>query len=125
MRIVRRLLGVAIFVAFLVLGWTFAAEHSSPVSIHFPLAASMEVTLWVALLVAFALGAAITASIAAYRATRQSLVSRRYRKMIRDLESEVHQLRNLPLTGDAPEKSKPRVGDGAAPVPKRALGRGA
>jgi hypothetical protein len=83
------------------------------------------VSLWVALLVAFGFGAAITAAIAAYRATRQGLVNRRYRKMIRDLESEVHQLRNLPLTGDAPPVGEPRTADGAGPVPKRALGRGA
>jgi hypothetical protein len=30
---------------------------------------------------------------------KKNLVARRYRKVVRGLESEIHQLRNLPLAG--------------------------
>ena len=122
MQVARRLLGVVLFVAVLVLGWNFAAEHSSPVTIHFPFTQGLEVTLWAALLAALGLGVALTGTAAMLRATRQGLVARRYRRMIRDLEAEIHQLRNLPLAAD---DSAPAVAEGVPPAPKRALGRGA
>ena len=122
MQVVRRLLGVAIFVAILLLGWNFAAEHSGAVTIQLPFTQGFEVTLWTALLAAFGLGAGSTGVVAMLRATRQGLVARRYRKMIRDLEAEIHQLRNLPLAAD---ESAPAVAEGVPPAPKRALGRGA
>jgi len=125
MQLARRLVGVALFVAILVLGWNFAAEHSAPVTIHIPFTAGLEVALWLALLVAFGLGAVLTGTVAMLRATRQGLVARRYRRMIRDLEAEIHQLRNLPLSGDEPAAVPPEADDGGAPAPKRALGRGA
>jgi hypothetical protein len=125
MQVVRRLLGVALFVAILLLGWNFAAEHSNTVTIQLPFTPGLEVTLWAALLVAFGLGVALTGSVAMLRATRQGLVARRYRKMIRDLEAEIHQLRNLPLADDESTHSEPAVADGVSPAPKRALGRGA
>jgi len=125
MQLARRLVGIALFVAILVLGWNFAAEHSERVTIYIPFTAGLEVTLWLALLVAFGLGAALTGTVAMLRATRQGLVARRYRRMIRDLEAEIHQLRNLPLSGDEPAAVEPPAGDGDVPAPKRALGRGA
>ena len=125
MQVVRRLLGVALFVAVLLLGWNFAAEHSSTVTIRLPFIPGFEVTLWAALLAVFGLGVVLTGSVAMLRATRQGLVARRYRKMIRDLEAEIHQLRNLPLADDESARSKPAVADGVSPAAKRALGRGA
>ena len=125
MQVVRRLLGIAFFVGVLLLGWNFAAEHSEIVTIRPPFLPGLEVTLWAALLAAFGLGVALTGIVAMLRATRQGLVARRYRKMIRDLEAEIHQLRNLPLADDDAAPGNPTATEGASPSPKRALGRGA
>jgi hypothetical protein len=125
MKVLRRLVGIALFVGILVLGWTFAAEHSDPVTIHVPYLADFEVTLWAALLAAFGIGVVSTGTVAVLRATRQSLVARRYRKMIRDLEAEIHQLRNLPLATDESAMAETPVSEEVPPAPKRALGRGA
>jgi uncharacterized integral membrane protein len=125
MRLARRLLGIACFVAILVLGWRFAADHAAPVTIKTPVAEGTAVSLWVALLVAFALGAVLAGAAAAVRMARMGLLARRYRKVIRGLESEIHQLRNLPLSNDEPVLAGPASGTGESPAPKRALGRGA
>jgi len=125
MQVVRRLLRVALFVAVLLLGWNFAAEHSSAVTIQLPFTTGFDVTLWAALLAVFGMGVALTGSVAMLRATRQGLVAHRYRKMIRDLEAEIHQLRNLPLADDVSVHAEPAVAEGVSPSPKRALGRGA
>lgn len=123
MRIVRKLLVAVLFVGVLVLGWRFAADHASGVVIRTPVSES-EVSLWLALLGAFALGVLLTGTIASLRLMRQGMLTRRYRKLIRDLESEVHQLRNLPLTAeDAPADGGDLVSD--VPETGRALGRGA
>ena len=125
MQVVRRLLGITLFVAVLMLGWNFAAEHSDSVTIRFPFVPPLEVTLWAALLTAFGLGAGLTALVAMLRATRQGLVARRYRKMLRDLEAEIHQLRNLPLAADESAPAKAADPEGGSPASKRVLGRGA
>ena len=124
MRLARKLLGIALFGAILVFGWRFAADHAGPVTIKTPVSEGAEVSLWMALLVAFALGAALTGVAAAYQAARMGLLARGYRKIIRGLESEVDQLRNLPLSDDDPAPGRPVSGP-EAPAPRRALGRGA
>jgi hypothetical protein len=125
MQLARRLVGAALFVAVLVLGWRFAADHSSEVVIRNPVTGDMQVTLWLALLVAFGVGVVSTGALASLKLARQGLISRRYRKVIRGLEAEVHQLRNLPLDGEdlpaAGETIAPEVSDTVG----RALGRGA
>lgn len=125
MQIVRRLLGIALFVAVLMLGWNFAAEHSGSVTIRLPFAPELDVTLWAALLTAFGLGVGLTGIVAMLRATHQGLVAHRYRKMIRDLEAEIHQLRNLPLAADESAPVKGVGSAGGSPAAKRVLGRGA
>jgi len=124
MRFVRKLLVVALFVGVLVLGWRFAADHSDLVVIRIPAVEDIHVALWVTLLCSFGLGVAVTAAFAATRMARQGLLSRRYRKIIRDLEAEVHQLRNLPLSEEEPALEPTRSGS-ERPAPGRALGRGA
>ena len=124
MQLARKLVLAAIFVGVLVLGWRFAADHSSAVVIRNPVSGDLEVSLWIALIASFGLGVVLTGSLAAVKLARQGLLSRRYRKVIRGLESEVHQLRSLPLSGDetslAGESSAREV-----PEAERALGRGA
>ena len=97
MRWVRRVLVAACFVALLVGGWRFASENSQTVSVHYLVGSLEGVAVWRALLAAFALGAVASAAIGLLRGFRLRLESRRYRKAARELESEVHQLRTLPL----------------------------
>lgn len=105
MRTFRRLLALAVFVAALILGWRFAGANLQPVSIHYLLGAK-DLPLWAALGVAFGLGFAIAGLGGLYQMARLSLTARRWRKAVRGLEAEVHQLRNLPLAGsDAPASS--------------------
>lgn len=124
MQVVRRLLGVGLFVAVLVVGWRFAAENSARVTIDMLVSEIDGVSLWAALLVSFASGAAAAGAIGLYRVARLGLVARRYRKAVRGLEAEVHQLRNLPLSTDAPAPGGSIAGAAAGPSPGGALERG-
>jgi uncharacterized integral membrane protein len=108
MRTARRLLGIAIFVALLVAGWRFAAENSQVVTIHYVVGHFEGVSVWLALLCAFLAGAVVVGLLGMVGAAKLRLEARRYRKAVRDLEAEVHQLRNLPLTAEEADVSEPR-----------------
>jgi uncharacterized membrane protein YciS (DUF1049 family) len=123
MRVVRRLLVVALFVAALVLGWWFARANAAVVTVDYLVGQLGDVSLWAALLGAFAAGAATAGGIGLYQVAKLQLVRRRYRKTLRSLEAEVHQLRNLPLAVDEPALGEPA--SVAASAPRGALERGA
>lgn len=108
MRTARRLLGIAVFVALLVAGWRFAAENSQVVTIHYLFGHFEGVSVWLALLCAFLAGAVVLALLGTVGAAKLRLEAHRYRKAVRDLEAEVHQLRNLPLTAEEADVSEPR-----------------
>ena len=108
MRMARRLLGIAVFVALLVAGWRFAAENSQVVTIHYVFGQFEGVSVWLALLCAFLAGVVVVGLLGMVGAAKLRLEARRYRKVVRDLEAEVHQLRNLPLTAEAADVSEPR-----------------
>lgn len=59
-----------------------------------------ELRLWEVMVGSFAAGAFAAGALAALKLAQLSLVSRRYRRAVRGLETEVERLRNLPL---APE----------------------
>ncbi len=121
MRLTRRLLGIAVFVALLVAGWQFAAGNSDTVTIHYVFGEIAEVSVWAALFAAFVVGAVCAAGLAAYQIAKLGMVTRRYRKAVRGLEAEVHQLRNLPLAAEEPDLE----GISSEPAPLGgALGRG-
>jgi uncharacterized integral membrane protein len=123
MRHVRRLLVVALFVAALVLGWQFARANAATVTVDYLVGQLGDVSLWAALLGAFAAGAASAGGIGLYQIAKLQLVRRRYRKSLRGLEAEVHQLRNLPLAVDELAYGEPA--SLAATAPRGALERGA
>ncbi len=102
MRWARRLLLIATFVGVLVLGWRFAAENSTPVTVGYLLGEWVGVALWLVVLLAFGVGVAVAGLLAVYQLARLALVTRRYRKTAHEFEAEVHQLRNLPLASDEP-----------------------
>jgi hypothetical protein len=103
--VARAGLWLGIFVGLGLVAWRFAARHAGIVTIDLWLLRWEEVPLWLALVVAFGAGAASIGLVASYGAIRAWLTERRYRRTLAGLESEIHQLRNLPL---APEGSAGR-----------------
>lgn len=122
MRTVRRVIVAALFVAVWYFGWRFATENSATLSIHL-LAIQLEgVSVWVALICAFAGGGVVTGAVMTLVVARTKLVARRYRKAVVGLEAELHQLRNLPLSVEPPAG---RVPAPDLDDPVRTLERGA
>lgn len=113
MRSVRRLIAVAIFVAALVLGWKFAHANLEPVSVHYLVGVLDEVPLWAALVGAFGAGAILVGIGAMVPLARLGLTARRWRKVAHGLESELHQLRNLPLASSSESTTR---GSAGAPI---------
>jgi hypothetical protein len=119
---VRRILMIGALGALLVGGWVFAAGNGEPVYVNYIFGRTAEkIALWKALVTAFVLGAGLIGAFAVYFGMRHGLVVRRYRKLLGGLESEIHQLRNLPLAPDPESPGGSRAGF-AAP-PGGALGR--
>jgi uncharacterized membrane protein YciS (DUF1049 family) len=110
MRWLRRLIGIALFVAALVVGWRFAHANDQPVFVDY-LLGDVSAPGWAVLGATFALGVVVTALVAFWQAARLALLARRYRRLASGLEAEVHQLRNLPL---APAEEGARGGAGRA-----------
>jgi uncharacterized integral membrane protein len=108
MRTARRVLVIAVFVALLVAGWRFAADNSQVVTVHYVVGQFDGVSVWLALLCAFLAGAVVVGLLGMAGAAKLRLEARRYRKVVRGLEAEVHQLRNLPLTAEEADVSEPR-----------------
>lgn len=110
MRWLRRLVVVALFVGALVLGWRFAERNADPVFVDY-LVGSIDAPRWAVLVGSFGLGASLGLLVMGFQAARLALTKRRYRKLARDLEAEVHQLRNLPLA--APDATRTHADDTA------------
>ncbi len=100
MRIVRRLVLLALFVGVLVLGWGFASRNAEPVAVNYVVGELPSVPLWGVILGSFAVGALVATSFSLFELAKQGLVARRYRKTAEGLESEIHQMRNLPLVSE-------------------------
>ena len=135
MRWARRIALIALLVALPVGVHLFVSRNSHAVSIDYLGGRWEEVEVWAILLSAFGAGCSLAAFLALLRGARLRLELRRYRRAVRDLESEVHQLRNLPLsdagglplpdeTSADPVGARPGAQDPASPVPASGLGRG-
>ncbi|MEE2679926.1 MAG: lipopolysaccharide assembly protein LapA domain-containing protein [Myxococcota bacterium] len=99
MRWVRRLLIVA-FVAGLVVGThLFVDDNKQTVDLDLVAFRVEAVEVWLLLLGSFAAGVVLAGGIGLFRGARLRLLVRRYRKTARELSAEVHELRNLPLSG--------------------------
>jgi hypothetical protein len=92
----RRVVVISLFVAMLVGGWSFARRNEIPVAVDYG-AGTIQGPEWAILLGAFGLGAGFVGLFTLYQGARNALTARRYRKLVRGLEEEVHQLRNMPL----------------------------
>jgi uncharacterized integral membrane protein len=107
MRMVRWVLVAAVFVALLVGGWRFASDNSELVTVHYVFGQFEGVSVWLALLCSFLAGAVVVILLGVVGWMKLRLEARRYRKAVRGLEAEVHQLRNLPLTAEDSDVSQP------------------
>ena len=94
-------LGLALFVGTLVLGWNFAAANAATIQIDLLWTTLVEISVWRLVVVSFALGGTIVGATFGFLWLRGWELRRRYRKTIRKLESELHQMRSLPLSGAA------------------------
>ena len=103
MRLLRRSLWVIVIAALLYVGWRFPTENAEGIAISYLFGTFEAVPVWVALLAAFGSGALLATLASSLRVAKLGLTTRRYRKTVNDLESEVHQLRNLPLSPDPPD----------------------
>lgn len=115
MRMLRRLLVVGVFGALFFGAWRFVNGNVAPTSVDLVLFELPGVPLWSALLGAFALGALCAGASLVYELAKKSFAARRYRKELAGLESEIHQLRNLPLAA-------PDARAGPAPQSRAAAG---
>ena len=126
MRWARRILLIALLVGLPVGVHLFVSRNANSISIDYLYGRQEGVAVWLALLLSFVSGAALATFVATLRGARLRLESRRYRKAARDLESEVHQLRNLPLYDEGPPPSGegPSPPSGDMPLPASGLERG-
>jgi uncharacterized integral membrane protein len=111
MRIVRRLFLLAVFVGILVLGWSFASHNAEPVTVSYVVGALPPAPAWAVILCSFVAGAAVAGVLSLFELTTQGLVARRYRRTAEGLESEIHQMRNLPLVADDEPDGESRAAD--------------
>jgi uncharacterized integral membrane protein len=100
MQTVRRLMALVLFAGLFVAAWRFASTNATEIEVVDLLLFQIPaVPVWMALLTAFGAGALLAGVLLGYQVIKKNLVARRYRKEVRGLESEIHQLRNLPLAG--------------------------
>ncbi|MCH2188124.1 LapA family protein [Myxococcota bacterium] len=99
MRAFRRVLILLVFVAFLVMGWRFAHQNESAVSVHYLFGQTAEVSLWKVIGLSTSVGAVCVGVGMGWALLRARFEARGYRKKMLAFESEVHQLRHLPAAG--------------------------
>jgi uncharacterized integral membrane protein len=90
---------LALFAGLFVAVWRFASTNGTEIPIDLLFLQIPAVPIWMALLIAFGAGALLASVSLGYKVMKKNLVARRYRKEVEGLESEIHQLRNLPLSG--------------------------
>jgi uncharacterized integral membrane protein len=114
MRMLRRLLVVVVFGALFFGAWRFVNGNKTPTDLDLVFFTLHQLPLWSALLGAFALGALCAGASLVYELTKKSFAARRYRRELAGLESEIHQLRNLPLAAPEPRGGAAPPGQAAA-----------
>ena len=103
MKWLRRLIVIALLVGFAYVANRLPQDNGVLVNIDLLAYQVPPIPLWLALALSFLLGVVCASAGLLYQVFKKSLVARRYRKTVASLESEIHQLRNLPLAGsDAP-----------------------
>lgn len=119
MRIARRLFLLLVFAGLFWFAWRFTHGNTGTVAVDLVFGRTPPLPLWAVLLGAFGLGALCAGASLVYELARKSLLARRYRKAVAGLETEIHELRNLPLAEAAEGRS-----DAAPPGAATGAGRG-
>lgn len=117
MRWVRRILFIGLVGAFFYGAVRFSSENEQLVVVHYLAGATEQIELWHALALAAGVGAISSALPLAYLWTRSRLLVWQYRRTMNRQETEIHQLRNLPLTtpqGGEPEPDSVAVSPAAS-----------
>ena len=91
----------------LILGRRFPAANATPVDVDLLWLRVPNVEVWLLIISCVALGALGVGLSWGFTALRGWVITRRYRKAIRRLEAEVHQLRSLPLAGSGADPQPP------------------
>lgn len=110
MQWLRTVLVLGIALGLIWTGWSFRSGNAEPVDLDLVWFRMQNVPVWWALSLAVFAGACAGGVAGGLAWLRQRLVNRRYRKTIERLESEVHQLRSLPLEGPASAAARPAAG---------------
>lgn len=116
-RLLLWILGVGLFVGTLWMGWSFRAGNAEPVDLDLIWIRISEIELWWAILVSIGIGAIFSGLLMGFVWLRVRLLNHRYRRAIRRLESELHEMRSLPLTGS---DSQLRESSASAPAAEQA-----
>lgn len=90
---------LGLFVGTLWIGWSLRAGNAAPVNLDLIWLQVVGIELWRAILMAMGFGAGFSAILVGFAWLRARLLNRRYRKAIARLESELHEMRSLPLAG--------------------------
>jgi hypothetical protein len=98
MKTVRRLLVLAFFAGAFAVAYQFG-KNAEPLSVSLFRWTTPPAPAWLVLALVFGGGVLAASALWLFQVIRLSLLARRYRKAVASLESEVHQLRNLPLAG--------------------------
>ena len=91
-------LGLALLVGGWALGWSFAGANAATTNVDLLWITLVGISVWKLVVGAFGLGASIVGIAFSFLWLRGWELRRRYRKTIRKLESELHQMRSLPLS---------------------------
>ncbi|HIF93224.1 MAG: LapA family protein [Myxococcales bacterium] len=106
---------VGLFIAALWAGWTFRASNSVPVDLELIWIRIPNVELWWVVLGSMAIGAGLATTSVGFSWLRGHLLNLRYRRAIRKLETELHEMRSLPLSGSRGTAPEPLRLDPADP----------
>ena len=97
MVLIRRVLGVALFVGLLVLGWKFASHNGDPVIVHYVFGVTESQPVWLVVMLACLMGLGLAGLFLGFVLLRDRVALRRLRKIVSGLEGELRDFRNIPV----------------------------
>lgn len=103
MKLVKRLVGIALFFGALYLGIRFAQDNDAMISLNLPFGwVTYDVELWAMVIISGAAGAVLATVVFLAQILGAELGKRKLSRRVKSLERELNDLRNMSL---APEKT--------------------